>query len=255
MDKPPSTSSVISSYRRRRQQQGPFLIYGAAVLLVIIGLILLIVWLSGPSKPLNSLFATDTPTPSITPSPTNTSTPTETATVTLTPTDTSTVTPSAPFDYTVQEGDYLASIVQKYNLGDDGIPLILLLNNFTSEGAQYSINPTTQVVYPGQIIRLPYPGMKLPTATPIPPDLPHGTKLNYVVQAGDSLAGIASKFNSTIDDIVKANNLTDPNAISVGQQLVIPVNMVTPTATRPPTSTPARTNTPPLPSETATPTP
>jgi LysM repeat protein len=79
--------------------------------------------------------------------------------------------------------------------------------------------------------------MQLPTATPIPPNLPRGTKLQYMVKAGDSLAGIASKFNSTIDDIIKENKLNDPNAIYVGQLLIVPANLVTPTATRPPTST------------------
>jgi LysM repeat protein len=88
------------------------------------------------------------------------------------------------------------------------------------------------------VLLLPAPGMPFPTATPIPANLPRGTKLDYIVQAGDSLGGIADKFNSTIDDIIKENNITDPNAIRVGDLLKIPVNMVTPTATRPPTSTP-----------------
>jgi LysM repeat protein len=83
--------------------------------------------------------------------------------------------------------------------------------------------------------------MELPTATPIPPDLPRGTRIDYVVESGDSLALIASKFNSTEEAIlaIEENALEDPNAIFVGQLLVIPVNLVTPTATRPPTSTPA----------------
>ena len=62
--------------------------------------------------------------------------------------------------------------------------------------------------------------------------------VSYVVQTGDTLSGIASKFNSTTDDIMKTNNLADANAIQVGQTLKIPVNLVTPTATCPPTSTP-----------------
>jgi LysM repeat protein len=62
--------------------------------------------------------------------------------------------------------------------------------------------------------------------------------LTYTIQAGDTLAGIASLFNSTVDDIITENKLEDPNAIFVGQQLIIPANMVTATATRPPTSTP-----------------
>lgn len=236
MNKP--TSDVISSYRKRRQAQGTYLYYGAAAL-IILGLIaLLVMWLTGPSKPLDAIFATDTPTPTITPSPTNSPTATMTPTETMTPTVTFTSTPSSPFDYVVQEGDYLAVISEKQGLGDDGVALILLLNPFSAEGVDYSIDPATQVVYPGQKILLPNPGMPLPTATPVPADLPRGTKVDYYVQAGDTLALIASKFNSTTDEIVKANNLEDVNTIFVGQKLVIPVNMVTATATRPPTSTP-----------------
>jgi LysM repeat protein len=240
MNKPPlqpSTSSVINSYRRRRQRRGPNIIYILAAVLVLGGISLLIMWLNGPSKPLNALFATETSTPTITPSPTNTSTPTMTPTITSTATETPTSTPSAPFKYTVQEGDYLSTIAENFALGDDGVALILSINPY-SEAAGTGINPATQIVYPGQEIWIPNPGMQLPTATPIPPDLPKGTKINYTVRAGDSIAAIAALFNSTEEDIIAENELTDPNSIFVGQILVIPVNLVTPTATRPPTSTP-----------------
>jgi len=237
MDKPPTTSNVISSYRKRRQAQGPVIIYGAAGLLVLIGIIMLVVWLTGPSKPLNAIFATDTPTPTITPSPTSTSTPTLTATVTSTATETLTPTPSSPFVYTVQEGDYLALLVQRFSLGDDGVALILWRNPYVAETVDGSIDPVTQNIYPGQKIVMPYPGEPLPTPTPIPPNLPPGTKLDYYVQSGDTLDVIAAKFNSTTEAIIKENKITDSNAIQVGQKLVIPINLVTATATRPPTST------------------
>ena len=243
MDSKGSTGDVIASYRKRRQQSSIIFVYGAAGLLVLAGLALLGIWLSGPSHPLTSLFASKTPTPTLTFTPTVTSTPTETPTITPTATRTATVTPSAPFTYTVQEGDSLAAISTKYALGDDGIALMLLLNPYSADTGT-GIDPTTQIVYPGQQIFIPNPDLKLPTATPIPPNLAKGSVVPYVVQSGDSLAGIASKFNSTLDDIVKLNNLADANSIQVGQQLKIPVNLVTPTATRPPTSTP-RTPVPP----------
>lgn len=243
MENKDSTSGVIAAYRKRRQQSNVIFVYGAAGLLVLAGLALLAIWLTGPSHPLTALFATRTPTATVTSTPTATALPTETPTITSTPTTTPSLTPSAPFLYTIQEGDSLAAISTKFKLGDDGIPLILMLNPYDATSGN-GIDPTTQIVYPGQQIFIPNPDLKLPTATPIPANLPKGTIVNYLVQSGDSLAAIASKFNSTIDDIVKANNLADANAISVGQILKIPVNLVTPTATRPPTSTP-RTPVPP----------
>ena len=236
-----STSSVINSYRKRKKSGGPNIILIIAGVLVLIGVILLIVWLAGPSKPISTFFATETPTPTLTFTPTLTSTPTETPTVTSTATVTFTPTFSTNFTYTVQEGDYLELIVKKYNLGVDGVAWIFLLNpygGFDERGFPIGVDPATHNIMQGQVINLPAPGSALPTATPIPADLPRGTKINYIVQANDSLGLIAAKFNSTIEDIVKENNITDTNAIRVGDLLVIPVNMVTPTATRPPTSTP-----------------
>ncbi len=236
-----SSSDVINSYRKRRQSGGPNIILIIAGILVLVGVILLVFWMLEPGKPLNSLIATDTPTPTLTFTTTPTATLTETPTVTATATITFTPTFSTAFNYTVQEGDYLELIVQKYNLGDDGVAWILLLNPYggiDTQGYPIGIDPTTQNILVGQIITLPAPGAPFPTATPIPADLPRGTKINYIVQAGDSLGLIAALFNSTIEDIVKENNITDTNAIRVGDLLIIPVNMVTPTPTRPPTSTP-----------------
>ena len=44
----------------------------------------------------------------------------------------------------------------------------------------------------------------------------------YVIQAGDSLFAVATRFGTTLDAITKANGLTDPNVVYVGQRLVIP---------------------------------
>jgi len=232
-----STRNVIENYRKRRQKNQTVFIWGGATLLILIGIILLVIWLTGPSKPLTNLFATETPSPTLTYTPTATSTPTETATITATFTETPTATRSAPYTYIVQEGEFLATIAEQENLGDDGVALILLLNPYNEETFT-GIDPATQIVYPGQEILLPYPGMLLPTATAIPADLARGTELTYTIQAGDTLAGIAALYNSTVEVIIEKNALEDPNAIFVGQQLIIPVNLVTATATFPPTSTP-----------------
>lgn len=42
---------------------------------------------------------------------------------------------------------------------------------------------------------------------------------DYVVQSGDTLNKLSSKFNVTVDSIVNNNNITDANLIVVGQHL------------------------------------
>jgi murein DD-endopeptidase MepM/ murein hydrolase activator NlpD len=44
----------------------------------------------------------------------------------------------------------------------------------------------------------------------------------YIVQAGDTLSFIASRFNLAVNDLIAANPSIDPNLLSQGQQLVIP---------------------------------
>lgn len=68
----------------------------------------------------------------------------------------------------------------------------------------------------------------------------------YVVQAGDTLFSIATKFNTTVAAIQQTNNITNPNALAVGQRLVIPgvvaSSLVTPVPTaRGPTPTASST--------------
>ncbi len=44
----------------------------------------------------------------------------------------------------------------------------------------------------------------------------------YIIQPGDTLSNIASRFNIPLADLMSANNITNANAISAGAQLVIP---------------------------------
>ena len=43
----------------------------------------------------------------------------------------------------------------------------------------------------------------------------------YTVRPGDSLWSIAKRFNTTVDDLVRMNNISDPDAILPGQRLRI----------------------------------
>ena len=51
-------------------------------------------------------------------------------------------------------------------------------------------------------------------------NLSSGTGITYVVQRGDSLYSIARKFNTSVDEIRRRNNLVS-NLLSVGQILII----------------------------------
>lgn len=44
----------------------------------------------------------------------------------------------------------------------------------------------------------------------------------YVVQSGDNLWKIAKRYNTTIDNLMKVNELDNPEAVSEGQTLIIP---------------------------------
>ena len=44
----------------------------------------------------------------------------------------------------------------------------------------------------------------------------------YVVQKGDSPAGIAKKFKVSYADLLRANNIVDPKKLQIGQKLAIP---------------------------------
>lgn len=54
------------------------------------------------------------------------------------------------------------------------------------------------------------------------PGTARGADVEHVVRQGDTLASIARAYNVTLTDLIRANDITDPNAIYVGQYLVIP---------------------------------
>ena len=240
MGKPMTVNDTIESYRKRRNRLTPMLLGGVAVLLVIVGIIIVVSSLHGGG--LARILATKTPTPTITPTVTDTPVPTDTATITASPTITATNTPSGPQNYIVQEGDTLTSIVASHNLGANGLLLIYILNGT-------NIDPATGFITVGQTIIIPNPGMQLPTVTPLPKGLLPGSRINYQVMPGDSLAGIAIKMNTTVAAIVAANQATMKadganTVIYQGELILVPIDLVTPLPTKAVTATPTPTATP-----------
>lgn len=99
--------------------------------------------------------------------------------------------------YTVQRGDTLYNIAEKYNTTVDELKR---LNNLSSN---------TLTV--GQVLKIPIKGN----------DSPEADTIMYIVKRGDSLWSIANTYKTTVEKIKELNNLTSNNLV-IGQQLLIP---------------------------------
>ncbi len=155
-----------------------------------------------------------------------------TATPTVPPTATTTFTPSpsptpTQIVYVVKQNDTLFNIASQFHV---------------DVGALTEANHlTTTVLAIGQQLIIPSGEFATATPSPVPGNLPPGSKIQYKVLLGDTLESIAAKFNSTVADISKANpDPTDPknpfkhltNAnLQAEIVIIVPVNLVTPTAT------------------------
>jgi LysM repeat protein len=208
-----NAADVIQSYRKRRERLTPMILGGLAVILLVVGIFLIVMWLTGDNPPQLPFF--DTPTPTAT----ETWTP---GPPTLTPTASATAGPSAtptvpePISHIVQEGELLSMIADAYE-----VDLLILM--------AYNGIDDANIIGVGTEILIPPPGTGMPTPTPLPSTLIPGQEIIYVVLPEDLLATIAERFLSTVEAIVEANDLDDPNNIFVGQRLIIPWGIITPT--------------------------
>jgi membrane-bound lytic murein transglycosylase D len=155
-----------------------------------------------------------TPTPSLTPVvvvSSATPTPSPTPATGLTPLPTFTRGPAAgTVDYTVQEGDWLYGIANKFGVDPQQI---IDLNNLTPP---YTLAIGQVLKIPGQTASTSAP----PAATPVVTQVASGTK--YTVQEGEWVYSIARKFGVDPYAIIEANNLQSPYTLYPGQVLVIP---------------------------------
>ena len=112
-------------------------------------------------------------------------------TVTATPTNGDA--PAIPLMHEIQSGETLFTIAAQYGTT---VETLQQLNNISDPS----------VIYVGQLLRIPGEG-----ETPFP--------TIYSVEAGDTLALISEKFNTTPESLGQANRLLNPNHLVVGQPL------------------------------------
>lgn len=62
-----------------------------------------------------------------------------------------------------------------------------------------------------------------PTLAASPTPTPAPTPTVYIVKSGDTLSKIAASFGLTVEDLLAVNpQITDPNSIQIGDEIVIP---------------------------------
>jgi beta-lactamase class A len=115
--------------------------------------------------------------------------------------------------HVVKAGETLSGISRSRGVSVDRV---LELNGLTDPNALAA----------GQVLQLPPPAARVAPAPPAPPQAqtpparPAGTE--YAVKPGDTLSGIALAFGLTYRALAEANQLADPDRLTVGQRLLIP---------------------------------
>jgi LysM repeat protein len=177
-----------------------------AVLAVVL---LLAIWFLKPWKGIH-LGTYYTPTATATFTHTPTSTPTPSVTPTSPPTDTPTPQVTR---YIVQSGDTLSLIAGRFGVTVDSI--------------REANGLPDDMIQVGQELLIPVETEE-PAASAVADETPvaeatmQPANRTYVVQPGDSLSEIAARFGLSQQALMDANDITDPDAISEGQVLVLP---------------------------------
>lgn len=128
----------------------------------------------------------------------------------------SNIVPVGPtFDYTVQAGDTLFSLAERF---DTDVDTLRRLNELPDD-----------LIQSGQVLKIPGAGegaQPAPGATPQPTA---ASQVIHTVQAGETLSSIAAQYGVSWQEIAAANNITAPNyTIYRSQKLVIPGVTATP---------------------------
>lgn len=111
--------------------------------------------------------------------------------------------------YTVKGGDTLSRIAGQFNT---------TVNNLASLNDIHNVNR----IYVGQRLLVRQPTTEQQQTQTKQPETNTTTNSNtYTVKSGDTLSGIAGKFNTTYTQLAQLNHISNPNVIRVGQVLTL----------------------------------
>ncbi len=129
------------------------------------------------------------------------------------PTASSAPTVSSATMYSVRAGDTLSAIAGNYGISANALAVA---NNLSS--------PFLLIV--GQRLVIPAAAAGSAGTVTATATVPSTAAATYVVQPGDTLAGIAGRLGFSLDALVSVNNLTDPSLVRAGQSLALPTGTV-----------------------------
>jgi LysM repeat protein len=107
------------------------------------------------------------------------------------------------------------------------ISVFLLIGGATAFATWYYARPDKTVPAAEEKIKTPpvvapTEGTASPAQTTTPAPTPTPKETNYAVVEGDTLSGIANRFNMTSSELAKYNGLTNADELHIGQILKIP---------------------------------
>ncbi len=117
---------------------------------------------------------------------------------------------------TVVAGDTISGIASRHGVTTQAV---LAANGLTM----------SSIIYPGQTLAMPGAAAAASPAPPAPAPGPAPAS-GYVVQAGDTISGIASRHGVTTQAVLAANGLTMSSIIYPGQTLAVPTATAAPAA-------------------------
>jgi len=118
--------------------------------------------------------------------------------------------------YVVRSGDSICSIAERTGVDPDAL---LEANDL---GCDDVIRPGQELVVPGTEVTEAVPGTEVVDETSSTTPDSETVEVIYVVRRGDTLSAIGRAYGVSVQTIVEANEIPDPNLIRVGRRLAIP---------------------------------
>ena len=120
--------------------------------------------------------------------------------------------------YTVKSGDSLWKIAKANNVS---VAALKQANNLTSDSLK--VNQKLTIPTAATTATATATPAAAASAAEVQPGLhADNSPTTHIVDIGESLGSIAKKYNVSVSDLIKANNLSDGKRVSVSQKLVIP---------------------------------